>query len=87
MTRRGLILFGVMSLIWGIPYLFIRIAVDEITIIGSRCGPFGPALDLLARKRVDVKSLIQARYPLREGVRALEQAQQPGMLKVIIDVA
>jgi threonine dehydrogenase-like Zn-dependent dehydrogenase len=64
-----------------------RIAVDEITIIGSRCGPFAPALDLLARKRVDVSSLIQARFPLHEGVRALEQAQRPGLLKVIIDVA
>jgi threonine dehydrogenase-like Zn-dependent dehydrogenase len=70
-----------------LPVNMSRIAVDEITIIGSRCGPFAPALDLLARKRVDVKSLIQARYPLREGVRALERAQQPGMLKVIIDVA
>jgi threonine dehydrogenase-like Zn-dependent dehydrogenase len=64
-----------------------RVVVDEITLIGSRCGPFAPALDLLARKRVDVTSLIQARYPLHEGVRALERAGGPGMLKVILDIA
>jgi len=64
-----------------------RLVVDEITLIGSRCGPFAPALDLLARKRVDVTSLIQARYPLREGVRALENAGRPGVLKVILDIA
>jgi threonine dehydrogenase-like Zn-dependent dehydrogenase len=64
-----------------------RLVVDEITLIGSRCGPFLPALDLLARKRVDVTSLIQARYPLKEGLRALERAGLPGALKVILDIA
>ncbi len=64
-----------------------RLVVDEVTLIGSRCGPFPPALDLLARKRVDVKSLIQARYPLKDGVLALERAGQPGALKVILDIA
>ena len=64
-----------------------RLVVDEVTLIGSRCGPFPPALDLLARKRVDVGSLIQARYPLRDGVLALERAGQPGTLKVILDIA
>ena len=64
-----------------------RLVVDEVTLIGSRCGPFPPALDLLARKRVDVTSLIQARYPLKDGVLALEKAAQPGRLKVILDIA
>ena len=63
-----------------------RIVVDEITLVGSRCGPFAPALDLLARQRVDVCSLIQERYPLSEGVAALERAKRPGMLKVILDL-
>jgi threonine dehydrogenase-like Zn-dependent dehydrogenase len=64
-----------------------RMAVDEITLIGSRCGPFAPALELLARQRVEVRSLIQARYPLHAGVQALEHARQPGVIKVVIDVA
>jgi threonine dehydrogenase-like Zn-dependent dehydrogenase len=55
--------------------------------VGSRCGPFAPALDLLARKLVDVRSLIHARYPLAEGVAAMERAQQPGVLKVLLDIA
>jgi len=62
-----------------------RVVVDEITVVGSRCGPFAPALDLLARKLVDVRSLIHARYPLREGLAAMERAQQPGVLKVVLD--
>jgi threonine dehydrogenase-like Zn-dependent dehydrogenase len=63
-----------------------RIAVDELTLIGSRCGPFAPALDLLARRQVEVRALIQARYPLDEGVLALASAQMPGTLKIVIDV-
>ncbi len=62
------------------------IVVDEITVVGSRCGPFEPALRLLAHKRVDVTSLIHARYPLHEGVRALEHAGRPGVLKVLLDI-
>lgn len=60
------------------------IVVDEITLIGSRCGPFAPALRLLAEKRIDVTSLIHARYPLNDALAAFERAQQPGVLKVLI---
>lgn len=63
------------------------IVVDEITVVGSRCGPFAPALQLLAHKRVDVTSLIHAHYPLHEGARALEHAGRPGVLKVLLDIA
>ncbi len=63
---------------------FSSIVVDEITLIGSRCGPFAPALRLLARGQVDPAALIDARYPLREGVRALEQAARSGILKVLL---
>jgi len=62
-----------------------RIVVDEITLVGSRCGPFAPALDLLARRLVDVRSLIHARYLLSAGAAAFERAQQPGTLKVILE--
>jgi len=63
-----------------------RIVVDEITIIGSRCGPFKAALDLLARKLIDVGSFIHARYKLDGAVAAMEKAQEAGVLKVVLDI-
>jgi len=63
------------------------LVVDEITLIGSRCGPFSAALDLLATGKVDVASLIQSRFSLTEGLAAFEQAQQKGMLKVLLDIS
>ena len=59
--------------------------VDEITLLGSRCGPFGPALRLLERGTVEVIPLIQARYPLSEVLTAFEHAARPGTLKVLVD--
>jgi threonine dehydrogenase-like Zn-dependent dehydrogenase len=59
--------------------------VDEVTLVGSRCGPFGPALRLLERGLVDVAPLIQARYPLSEALAAFEHAARPGALKVLVD--
>jgi threonine dehydrogenase-like Zn-dependent dehydrogenase len=67
-----------------LPVNLTGIVVDEITLIGSRCGPFEPAIRLLANQRVDVESLIQARYTLDEGVAAFERAAQKGTLKVIV---
>lgn len=58
--------------------------IDEITVIGSRCGPFAPALRLLAAGAVDPRDLITARYPLARGVEALAQAAQPGAFKVLL---
>jgi len=60
------------------------VVVDEITLIGSRCGPFAPALRLMESGRVDPRPLIEATYPLDEAVQALEHATQPGVLKVLI---
>jgi threonine dehydrogenase-like Zn-dependent dehydrogenase len=59
--------------------------IDELTIVGSRCGPFAPALDALARGAVEVRSLITARLPLRDGAAALQRAAAPGALKVLIE--
>ena len=58
--------------------------IDEITLVGSRCGPFTPALRLLEKSLVDPIPLIEARYPLSKGDRAFEQAQKPGVLKVLL---
>ncbi len=60
------------------------IVVDEISIVGSRCGRFAPALELLKRDAVDVESLIHDEFHLTEGVRALERAAEPGVLKVLL---
>lgn len=58
--------------------------VDEITIVGSRCGPFAPALRLLEKREVDPTVLIAAEFGLTDGLRAFEEAEKRGMLKVII---
>jgi threonine dehydrogenase-like Zn-dependent dehydrogenase len=62
------------------------LVVDEVAVVGSRCGPFGPALRLLAARRIHVHPLIDARYALDDAEAALVHAGQPGVLKVLIDV-
>jgi threonine dehydrogenase-like Zn-dependent dehydrogenase len=62
-----------------------RFVVDEITLVGSRCGPFAPALAALASGAVDPRPLIEARYPLAEAVAAFEHAARPGALKILVD--
>jgi threonine dehydrogenase-like Zn-dependent dehydrogenase len=64
-----------------------RIAVDEIRVVGSRCGPFDAALRLLAAGLVDVEGLIEARYPLDAGLEAVECAAERGMLKVLLEIS
>ncbi len=61
------------------------VVINEISVVGSRCGPFGPALHALRAGTVDVGAMIAARFPLVEGPRALQRAAQPGVLKVLID--
>jgi threonine dehydrogenase-like Zn-dependent dehydrogenase len=61
-----------------------RLVVDEISVVGSRCGRFAPAIELLRQKAVDVESLISEEYALAEGVRALERAVEKGVLKVLL---
>lgn len=62
------------------------LVVDEITLIGSRCGPFPAALELLAAGKIDVQPLIQACYPLSQGLTAFEHAQERGVLKVLLEI-
>ena len=61
-----------------------RIVVDEISVIGSRCGRFAPVLELLKTGAVDVESLISEELRLTEGLRAMERAAEPGVLKVLL---
>jgi threonine dehydrogenase-like Zn-dependent dehydrogenase len=61
-----------------------RIVVDEISIVGSRCGRFSPALDLLKKSAIDVDSLISEEYPLSNGVHAMRRAGTKGVMKVLL---
>jgi len=65
---------------------FSSVVVDEINIIGSRCGPFEPALHLMESKQVDPTVLIAAEFKLKDALKAFEHAAEPGVLKVLIDV-
>jgi threonine dehydrogenase-like Zn-dependent dehydrogenase len=61
-----------------------RIVVDEINVVGSRCGRFAPALDLLRTGAVDVESLISEEYRLNDGLRAMKRATERGVIKVLL---
>lgn len=61
------------------------IVINEISVVGSRCGPFATALDALSRQEIDVVSLISKRMKLSDGVEALAYAAKPGVLKVLIE--
>jgi threonine dehydrogenase-like Zn-dependent dehydrogenase len=61
-----------------------RVVVDEITIVGSRCGRFAPALELLKNKAVDIENMITEEFRLENGVRAMERAAERGVLKVLL---
>lgn len=60
------------------------IIVNEISLIGSRCGRFEPALALLQRQRVDVRQMVSAEFPLSQAPAAFAEAVKPGVLKVIL---
>jgi threonine dehydrogenase-like Zn-dependent dehydrogenase len=61
----------------------IMVVVDEVTIVGSRCGPFPPALRLLEQRLVDVEPLIYETFSLDDSLVAFERAA-PGVLKVLL---
>ena len=63
---------------------FSSIVVDEINIIGSRCGPFGPALRLMESRQVDPTVLIDSEFTLGEALKAFEHAAETGVLKVLV---
>jgi alcohol dehydrogenase len=68
----------------GKPMNLAPLVIDEISVIGSRCGPFREAIRALAEKQVDVASLIHRRMRIEQGVEALELAGRPGVLKVLL---
>lgn len=68
----------------GKPLNLAPLVIDEINVIGSRCGPFREAIRALAEKQIDVASLITRRMKIEQGVEAMELAGRPGVLKVIL---
>jgi len=72
---------GAQTLAWA-PFV-----IDEVTLVGSRCGPFDRALDALENGLVDVSGLVSTRFDLSRGVEALEHARTQPVLKVLLDVA
>jgi threonine dehydrogenase-like Zn-dependent dehydrogenase len=63
------------------------VVIDEVTIVGSRCGPFDQALAALEAGRVSVLPLVSGRFGLSKGIEALEQASQKSVMKVLLDVS
>jgi threonine dehydrogenase-like Zn-dependent dehydrogenase len=61
-----------------------QLVVKEITLIGSRCGPFAEAIALLHTGKVDPRPLITRTFPLSEAPTAIQYAQQPGVMKVLL---
>lgn len=63
-----------------------KVVVDEITVVGSRCGPLDKALHLLQKKLVPVTDLIDGRYALADGLEAIDHAGQSGVRKILLTI-
>jgi threonine dehydrogenase-like Zn-dependent dehydrogenase len=68
----------------GKPLNLAPLVIDEVTVIGSRCGPFREAIRALSAREVDVATLIHRRMKLEQGVEAMDLAGRPGVTKVLL---
>jgi len=62
------------------------VVINEIRIMGSRCGPFSEAIDALARRAVDVRSMVTRVLPIEQALNAFAAAEQSGALKVMLKI-
>ena len=62
------------------------IVIDEITVVGSRCGQFAPALRMLEQKRIDVNPLISDIYDIDDSIKAFERNKEKSSVKVLVKV-
>lgn len=69
-----------------VPIDLSAVVVDELRLVGSRCGEMRRAIELLASERIDPRPLIAARLPLARGPAALRRAAEPGVLKVLLEI-
>ena len=60
------------------------LVINEVTVVGSRCGRFEPALQALAQGRISVEPMIHGEFPLEQGLEAFARAREPGVLKVLL---
>ncbi|HEX2262094.1 MAG TPA: zinc-binding dehydrogenase, partial [Candidatus Binatia bacterium] len=60
------------------------LVINEITVVGSRCGIFPPALEALSEKTISVTPMIEKIYPLSEGIEAVAHAGKPGACKILL---
>jgi alcohol dehydrogenase len=67
------------------PFNPAAVVVNELTLVGSRCGRFAAAIEFLEREKIDLSYLISKRFPLIEGVAAFSAAQQSDVMKVIVE--
>jgi alcohol dehydrogenase len=67
-----------------VPLDMAAVIVPEITLLGSRCGRFAPALQLLTQRRIDVLSLIHGEFPLADAIPAFARAAEKGILKILL---
>ncbi len=63
------------------------LVIDEVRVVGSRCGPFADAIDLLQRDAVCTDILISDRFPIAEAVSAFDRAMEKDAMKVLLDIA
>ena len=63
------------------------LVVDEIRLIGSRCGPFAEAINALAAEQIVVNGLVTSRFKLPDALSALDKAKDPEQIKVLLDIA
>jgi len=70
-----------------VPFDLAKTVVDEIALIGSRCGPFPPAIDALREGRICVDALVEDVMPFDAALEAFELAARPGSLKVVVRIA
>jgi threonine dehydrogenase-like Zn-dependent dehydrogenase len=63
-----------------------RVVVDEITIVGSRCGRFEPALQILSERKLDLSDMVSAQFPLSRGLEAMAEAEKKGVVKVLLSM-
>ena len=64
-----------------------KIVVSEITVVGSRCGPFEPALRLLAEDKIEIEGMIDGRYSIADGIEAIDHASQSGVRKILLRIS
>ena len=69
-----------------VPFDFSALVVDEIRLIGSRCGPYQKAIDWLVQGKIDPLPLISARFGLAQAQQAFAKASEPGVMKVLLEV-